>query len=236
GYSQETYEAVTGVPGSHARCMRGIELLLERKLPLRLKTVLMNLNYHELEPMRQFAESLGVEFRVDPLINAGVVEVENPLATRITPEQVVWYDVHDEQSRQSWERSFQRIAAGEQPQDDRLYTCKAGTSSFHIDPYGRLSLCTLEREPYYDLRQGSFIEGWHSFLNPLAEVHFSPHSACGSCELRSACVRCPGRARLETGDPEGVSEYYCQVTQLRQKVFSGVVSLDEIRPAGTVHL
>ena len=30
GRTQETYERVTGIPGSHARCIRGIELLLER--------------------------------------------------------------------------------------------------------------------------------------------------------------------------------------------------------------
>ena len=37
GRTQETYERVTGIPGSHARCMRGIELIMERGLPLNLK-------------------------------------------------------------------------------------------------------------------------------------------------------------------------------------------------------
>ena len=39
GRTKETYEELTRVPGSWAKCMRGIDLLLERKLPLKLKTV-----------------------------------------------------------------------------------------------------------------------------------------------------------------------------------------------------
>ncbi len=33
GATQETYERVTGIPGSHARCIEGIERLLSRRLP-----------------------------------------------------------------------------------------------------------------------------------------------------------------------------------------------------------
>jgi len=72
GLTQATYERVTGIPGSHKRCMTGIELLKERGIPFNLKTIAMTLNVHELEGMKAFAESLGVGFRFDPIINAGV--------------------------------------------------------------------------------------------------------------------------------------------------------------------
>src|SRR6266851_5472269 len=39
GRTKETYEALTGIPGSFDRCMRGIRILLDRRLPLALKTV-----------------------------------------------------------------------------------------------------------------------------------------------------------------------------------------------------
>jgi MoaA/NifB/PqqE/SkfB family radical SAM enzyme len=38
GATRETYEALTRIPGSFDRCMKGIHLLLERNLPLKLKT------------------------------------------------------------------------------------------------------------------------------------------------------------------------------------------------------
>jgi len=67
GATRETYEALTQVPGSYDRCMRGIRLLLERKLPLKLKTVPTTVNRHEVYEMKRMAEEdFGVEFKFDP--------------------------------------------------------------------------------------------------------------------------------------------------------------------------
>ncbi|GAH04695.1 unnamed protein product [marine sediment metagenome] len=63
---KKTYERVTGVPDTFKRCIRGIDLLLERRIPLKLKTMVMTLNRHELWQIKEYAERLGVEFRFDP--------------------------------------------------------------------------------------------------------------------------------------------------------------------------
>ena len=56
GRTRETYERLTRVPGSFDRCMRGIRLLKERGLPLKLKTVAVTINRHEISDMQRFAE------------------------------------------------------------------------------------------------------------------------------------------------------------------------------------
>ena len=56
GRTRETYEALTMIPGSYDRCLRGIRLLKERGLPLKLKTVATSINKHEIVAMQQFAE------------------------------------------------------------------------------------------------------------------------------------------------------------------------------------
>src|SRR5207245_3508797 len=48
GRTKETYEALTQIPGSYERCLRGIKLLRERGLPLKLKTVATSINKHEV--------------------------------------------------------------------------------------------------------------------------------------------------------------------------------------------
>jgi MoaA/NifB/PqqE/SkfB family radical SAM enzyme len=68
GLTPQTYERVTGVPGSHARCLRGIELALDRGLPLGLKAVVLRANQHELEGMQRFADGLGTDFRYDGML------------------------------------------------------------------------------------------------------------------------------------------------------------------------
>ncbi len=62
--TRETYERLTGVPGSFERCMRGIDLLQERGLPLKLKTVAVSINKHEIGEMKRFAEKRGLRVQV----------------------------------------------------------------------------------------------------------------------------------------------------------------------------
>ncbi|MFZ0438218.1 MAG: radical SAM protein, partial [Candidatus Sulfotelmatobacter sp.] len=95
GRTRETYEALTQIPGSYDRCLRGIKLLRERGLPLKLKTVATSINKHEVTAMRQFAEEeLGVEFKFDGQVNPRIDCSQSPLAVRLTPEEVVALDMN----------------------------------------------------------------------------------------------------------------------------------------------
>ena len=108
GATAATYEAVTQVPGSHARCMEGIRWLYENGIALTLKTVLMRENRHELDAMRAMANRFAAPFYFDTAIfpclphadngaranarrsRSNVVEVapprREPLELRLTPE------------------------------------------------------------------------------------------------------------------------------------------------------
>ncbi len=68
GASRETYERITQVPGSHARCMEGIAWLAQTGISFTLKTVLMQANRHELHELQQFAANYGVPFYFDTAI------------------------------------------------------------------------------------------------------------------------------------------------------------------------
>src|ERR1017187_3414868 len=53
GATAATYEAVTGVPGSYARCRAGIEALVKHRVSLRLKATITRQNVGELDALRQ---------------------------------------------------------------------------------------------------------------------------------------------------------------------------------------
>jgi radical SAM protein with 4Fe4S-binding SPASM domain len=222
GRTQATYERITGIPGSHARCMRGIDLLLERGLPLKLKTMLMTLNRDELGEMEAYAEGLGVEFRFDPMLNAGVDGSAAPAGYRLPPAEVVALDLADAKRMASWQTFCERFV-GPPSSPESLYTCGAGAHTFHIDPYGELSACMIAREPHYDLRQGSFGQGWHDFIAQVRGQKRSQDIQCAHCELISLCGQCPGWAQLEHGDQEQAVDYLCQVAHLRANAF-GITS------------
>ncbi len=224
GRSQAVYERVTGVAGSHARCLAGIERLVERKLPLTLKTMLMTLNQHELWDMQAYAKSLGAGFRYDALLTGGLDGSRQPLSLRLPPEEVVQYDIQDAERMEDWQIFCQKYT-GRRVEAQYLYVCGAGVSTYHIDPYGQLSLCMLARSPSYDLRQGSFRQGWYDFL---PEVRFQPvtvESECDHCKLYALCGLCPGWSQLEQTPVRQPVDYLCQVARLRAEAigFSGAI-------------
>jgi radical SAM protein with 4Fe4S-binding SPASM domain len=218
GHTQETYERVTGVPGSHARCMRGIELLLERKLPLKLKTMVLTLNQHELADMRVFAEELGLAFRYDPVLNVRADGGQTPAAYRIPAEEVVALDLADDKRMKGW-REFCDNFWGPPPQPELMYQCGAGVSTFHIDPNGYMSACLMSRVPAYDLRQGTFHKGWHDFMPGVRAQKRTRQTPCQHCDLISLCGQCPGWAQMESGDLEEPVAHLCQIAHLRAEAF-----------------
>src|ERR1700741_2491673 len=105
GATRETYEALTQIPGSYDRCMRGIALLLERNLPLKLKTVPTTINRHEVFAMKRLAEEqFGVEFKFDSAINPRIDCSQSPLAVRLSPEQAVELDFAEPKRKEDYRR------------------------------------------------------------------------------------------------------------------------------------
>jgi radical SAM protein with 4Fe4S-binding SPASM domain len=219
GATQATYESVTGIPGSFDRCMRGIELLLERGLPLRLKSVLLTLNQHELVLMKQLSENLGLEFRYDPVISAGIDGSQAPVQYRLAPEQIIFTEIQDPGRAEDWPKVFEEVK-GFEIKNRGYFNCGAGRTSFHIDAEGKLCLCLSARTPNFDLHQGSFQEGWDHFLTNQLAMEYSDQFGCLGCDLRMVCMQCPAMGITEFGDPEARVPFLCNLTHLRSEAFN----------------
>jgi radical SAM protein with 4Fe4S-binding SPASM domain len=221
GRTKATYESLTGIPGSFEKCIRGIHLLLERKLPLKLKTVALTINRHELKAMKAFAEELGVEFKFDPMINPRIDCSHSPLAVRLTPADVVALDFEDPQRVSEWRRLAIECAPP-LPQDGEarmLYECGGGVNSFAIDPYGDLTICVLSHVDKYNVRDGSVRDGWEQFLLGIRKKRTTRVTKCTRCALKSLCGSCAANGELEAGDPEAPVDFLCRTAHLRAEVF-----------------
>lgn len=219
GATRETYEALTQIPGSYDRCIKGIQLLLERDLPLKLKTVPTTVNRHEIYEMKRMAEEdFGVEFKFDPLVNPRIDCSASPLDVRLLPEEVVALDFHDAKRRAEYLRLAKTDLEGP-PQEDRdlqqVYFCGGGMKSCAIDPAGNLSICVISHQQTYSIRGGSFQEGWDSFLLQTRTKPKTRKTRCDDCRLHSLCSMCPANGELEAGDPESPVDFLCQVAHLR---------------------
>lgn len=218
GASRETYEQITGISGSYKRCINGIELLLEHKIHVHLKTMLMRINHHELGMMKSMAKDWGVPLRFDPIIQPALDGSIKPLHLRLSPEEVVNIEKNDPDRAARWpERFSEKI--GFKQHGKSLFICGAGNNTFHIDPFGNLSSCLVARHPAYSLRQGNFREGWEKFIPQVISRQHSDSYVCALCDLRGVCPQCPSAAELEYDNPEKPIEYFCHLSQLRQKAF-----------------
>ena len=218
GRTKETYEALTGIPGSYERCLRGIENLRLRNLPVKLKTVATTVNKHEVFAMKRFAEEeLGLPFKFDGLLNPRLDCSQSPLAVRLTPEDVVALDLHPLESQLEYRRMAERDLANRPTLEghEALYFCGGGKSSFAINPYGEMSLCVISQQETYNIRSGSVKEGWEKFLGQVREKKRLRPTKCMSCKIQSLCSMCPAQGELENGDPESPVEFQCEVAHLR---------------------
>jgi len=222
GHTRETHERVTGVPGSYERCLGGIRLLAERKIPLKLKTMVLTLNEHEIWQLKSFVEDgLGLEFRFDPMITPRLDYSQKPLTYRLPPDKVLELDLKDYKRSSEWRRVAEKFTGcvSGPTSDEEVYYCKAGITGFGIDPYGGMSLCLFSPSGRYDLRKGSFSIGWEDFLLKARSQKISRQTKCVHCAIRDLCGMCPPNSEMEKGDQEEPVDFFCEVAHLRAHTF-----------------
>jgi len=234
GHSPETYNYVTHKQNAFDRFRQGVQLLVERNLPVRLKTMVLKSNLHEFEAIRAWAEEeMNLPFRFDSIVNPRLNGDQDVLAERITPEEVVklQYSTEDEIDR------FDRLQkmAERAGSDGRLFKCGAGIKTVHVDPQGRMHPCMMWRSTPYDLLHGS-IEGWHEHIRELRSRPAPEGTKCSSCSSRLACGNCPATSFLEKNDPGRNLGYYCAINRERKKLldFRAMISLTETRESETL--
>ena len=218
GATRETYERVTANPGSYDACLRGIRLLRERGLPLKLKSTVSTLNRREIAAMKRLAEDdLGLPFRFDALLNPRCDGRPGPLGLRLTAEEVVALDLADPARAEA----LREFAAATRPAGavDDLYPCGGAAHSFAVDPYGRLRACAISPGEGFDLRAASFREGWEHFLAGLRALKLDTDATCRSCALRALCGMCPANGELECSDARRPVDFLCRVAHLRALAF-----------------
>ena len=213
GASAEIYERVSGVKGTFRQLRKAIRILSERDIPFGLKSVISTLNREEIGDMKKWAEGLGKEFRFDTLICAQLNGDRSGIKYRLSPEEIIQLDRQDPEKWREWLDYACRQQNS--PSSDRLYSCGGGLTSFHISSTGQLGLCVLDTNYRYNLRQGSFQEGWYSFIPRVRDIRRQNEMKCDTCELRSICTLCPAWSKLETGSPEIIVDFLCQITHLR---------------------
>jgi MoaA/NifB/PqqE/SkfB family radical SAM enzyme len=222
GATDAVHDHITRAPGSYAATMEGFARLREAGAGFTVQIVPMRDNYHELAAMEELAQSLSSHYRIGApwlYMTACHSAARNAEITRqrLTAAEVVALDAPDvsasEVGASAATPDWMALDGGDEPGgpacarppvDDRLYAgCIENRRDFHVDPYGGMTFCSFVKDPElrYDLRKGSFREGWDEFIPALAD------KVCGGSEYRQGCAACDLRADCRWCDVYGFLEH-----------------------------
>ena len=233
GYSEETYERITGVKGSFKRFMDALELLRKNDIRYELKFVTMKQNVEDLYKVREFGKQLGVEMVVSTGIHPESDGSLDPMDCRLAPEEAAGFDMKDPGRKAFWEDVARQLAAGEIPlipdraqkrfAEGLLYPCSIAYQHVFITSDLHMQGCVRASYRKYNLRKGSFDQGWEYLQKELVQKKCSPAFKCKTCQDIRFCEQCTANFAQVNGDEEKIDDFYCKVAALRHEFVNNVI-------------
>lgn len=217
GATKKTYENVTCVKGSYEKCIEGIKLILNTKVKLRLKSMALTLNKHEIGAMYKMAEDFGCEFRFDPFVQRRIDDhtYSRPEIYRISPEDIVMLDMMFPEKIESYKELCDNFLKEEHKEKKYLYQCGAGIGSMHINPYGMAMGCMMMVRDGYSVKEHGLRWIWEEDIASVINQKKDFVLPCDECNLINLCVQCPAWSILEYGSAEKEINYLCETAKKR---------------------
>ena len=247
GMRRASYEAVSRVPGSYAEFRRGIDLLLERGVPVVIKGTWLPPNRSEIDELDAWATclpSMGYapsHATVLDLRSRRDSEAKNQLIRmlRLSPQQYLQVTARAPERYVDGMRQFFSRFAG--PPGDQLFLCGAGNGGC-LDAYGRLQPCLMLRAPKLSVEldlssdREQDLDPQRTLRHALTEISArlsnmrakNPEylARCARCFLKDLCEQCPAWSWAEHGTLDTPVEYLCQVSH-EQAYYLGLLTRDE---------
>ncbi|MCY0945344.1 radical SAM protein [Streptomyces antarcticus] len=180
GATPETYEKATRKPHAFKKFSEGLNVAVEAGLNLHLSLIIIKENAHEQDAMRAWAERLGVPWSEYALMSPTIAGGAEPLANQ-SPIHL---------------------------KDREPFTgCPAGHTFYHLNPFGRASICKVGRDPSISL-----VDDGVAALNQLggiADNLMLRTGGCSGCQLSGSCRVCRPMAKLMQ-EAKAPLRNYCQ--------------------------
>ncbi len=237
GMTRKSYEAVTGVSGSYAEFRKGLQCLIDRKIPFVVKGALLPPNKNEIEEFTAWAATIPW-MEDDPPAYSMFFDLRGRRDSDAKNRLIRRLRVSPEEGLASMTRNLERCrretaelyASFETPPGDRLFTCGAGHGGC-VDAYGAFQLCLPLRHPdlTYDLKKGALREALTSVFPRLKEMRATNRlylERCARCILRTICEQCPAKSWSEHGALDRPVEYCCRTAHAQAR-FLGIIGEGE---------
>ncbi|MBQ6859774.1 MAG: radical SAM protein [Clostridia bacterium] len=221
GCDEETYANLCHYPGGFGKAKRGVRLLRERHVHVKINGSLVKANQADAPRIAQIAKELDAALHVDTYMYPATRERDRDFddGVRLSPEEAARLRVlmmQQELSPQDFmQTAMERLyRATHMPMGERVpgrIRCGAGNNAFTINWQGEMRLCVMLSEPRVPVFDMGFEAAWEALKTQADKILLAP--ACSACPLRGACNVCAAKALHETGNYDGVPQYVCRYSQ-----------------------
>jgi MoaA/NifB/PqqE/SkfB family radical SAM enzyme len=227
GATAAVHDHITRTPGSFEAALRGFAYLKEAGAGFIVQLIPMKDNFGQLNEMIRLAESLSPLWRIGAswlyLSACGDSERNREIVRqRLDPRDVIELDQPDLSSEKDMEKEESSWCRHAKDDGGLFASCIASRREFHVDPYGQMTFCSFVKDTAfrYDLKTGTFQEGWDVFIPSLVEKVTGGKEYdenCGTCRLRGDCLWCPVHGYLEHRRFPARVEYLCDLARENRK-------------------
>jgi len=144
GATEKTCEKVTRTPGSFRASMRGINMLLQSGINVRLKAMALRMNYNEMPFISEFCRRHTKDyFRFDPFLHLRYDRDETRnreiRKERLTSEEIIILEGNDPHRLKALEKKCERLLASSEC--NYIFRCGAGNKAITLGYDGTVRLC-----------------------------------------------------------------------------------------------
>ena len=218
GTDEETYDKLCHYPGGYEKTLRGIRLLREQGVDVKVGGSLARANQDDLDKLLNIGEELNIPVRVDTYMMPATRERDLPynMQSRLNPEEAARARIHalkremgpelfPQYVRQSVERADHPEPVEAKPGH---MSCMAGQCFFTINWQGEMRPCVILTEPAISVFEVGFKAAWKYIVEETHKILLN--EKCSTCHMRHLCRTCAASALLETGSYDGVPDYMCR--------------------------
>ncbi|MFH1441171.1 MAG: radical SAM protein [Candidatus Omnitrophota bacterium] len=236
GMKKESYEAVTRINGSFEASGRGINLLLEKKIPFAVKGVLLPSNRNEIEIFEKWALNIpwmnkppaySMFFNLHCRHNINKNKLIKKL--RISPQEglkilTLQKNKYIKEMKEFCSK-FMGVAG------NKIFSCGSGIGSGCIDAYGNFQPCLMLKHPdtIYNLKKGSLKDALTNFFPKVREITAGNNAylnRCAKCFLKGLCEQCPAKSYMEHKTLDKPVKYLCEIAHAQAR-FLGLIKEKE---------
>lgn len=221
GADEETYADLCHYPGGYGRTLRGIRLLREQGVDVRVGCSLTKANRDDLDRLLDVQKEPGLPVRVDTYMMPAARERELPfnMQVRLNPEDAAQARIHALKQEMGPETFLQYVQQSvyraDHPEPAEVkpghMSCMAGRCSFTINWQGEMRPCVILSEPAVSVFEFGFEAAWKYIVEETDKIMLN--AKCSTCHMRHLCRTCAASALFETGSYAGVPDYMCRYTE-----------------------